>query len=124
MDVRDRVHPASQDSVCPRHNELKSIGIHYRPAINNGVGYRFVLGCQQPDYYKGRGRAGPGYNSNGSGQCVVGSVHFYHLQADEVPSLRKMVSLEQLRSALKSKRSDAVSIDRYWVASFFNFVEK
>ena len=93
MDIRDRVHSASQDSsrlnslAASRlnHNESKRINTHYRPAINNGVGYRLVLGCQQPDCYKGRGGAGPGYNSSGFGQCVVGSVHFYYLRADEVP---------------------------------------
>ncbi len=93
MNIRDRVRSASQDSLCLNslaasrlnHNELKRINTCYRPATHNGVGYRFVLGCQQPDCYKGRGRAGPEYNSNGFGQCVVGSVHFYHLRADEVP---------------------------------------
>ena len=98
MNIRDRVHLALQDSLCLNslavlcrsHNELKHIGTYYRPAINNGVGPRFVLGCQPPDCYKGRAHA-----------------------ADEVPFLRKTVSLEQLRSALKPKRSDSVSVDRY-----------
>ena len=57
------VHFASQDSLVPEfvgglclsHNELKSIDTYYRLAINNGVGHRFVLGCQTPDCYKGRG---------------------------------------------------------------------
>ena len=121
MNIRDRVHLAPQDSLCLNsltvsrlnHNELKHIGTYYRPATNNGVGSGFVLGGQQPDCYKGRGHAGHADASDGFRKRVVGGIHFYHLQADEVPSLRKMVSLEQLRSALKSKRSDSVSVDRY-----------
>lgn len=117
MNTRDRVHSASQDSLCLNslavsrlnHNELKCIDTYYQPALNNDVGYRFVLGCQQPDCYKGSGRAGPGYNSNGFGKCVVGGIHLYHLRADEIPLPAKESSPQKLRSALKSKRSDAVS---------------
>lgn len=93
MNIRDRVHSASQDYLCLNslavsrlnHNDSKRVGTHYRPAINNGVDYRFLLGCQQPDYYKGRGRAGPGNHSNGFRKRVVEGVHFYHLRADKVP---------------------------------------
>jgi len=121
MNIRDRVHLASQDSLCLNslavsrlnHNELKRIGTYSRPAINNGVGHRFVLGCQQPDCYKGWGHAGHVDESNGFGKRAVGGVYFHPLQADVVPSLWKMVSLEQLRSALKSKSSDSVSVDGY-----------
>lgn len=121
MNIRDRVHTASQDSLCLNllavlclsHNELKHIDTYCRSVINNGVGYRFVLGCQQPDCYKGTGRAGPGNNNNGFRKRVAAGVHFHQLQADEVPSLQKMVSLERLRLALKSKRSGSVSVDRY-----------
>ena len=91
MNIRDRVHFAPQDSLCLNslavsrlnHNELKRIGTYYRPAINNGVGHRFVLGCQQPDCYKGRGHGAE--DSDGFKKCVVGGIHFYHLRADEVP---------------------------------------
>ena len=88
MNIRDRVHFTLQDSLCPSHNALKSIGTYRQPAINNGVGYRFVLGCQQPDCsgcYKGRGYAGHANDSNGFGKRVVGGVHFHPLRADEVP---------------------------------------
>ena len=112
MSIRDRVHPASQDSVSLNslailrldNSELTSIGTYYRLAINNGVGRRSMLGCQKPGCYKGRGRAGPGNNSNGFGRRAVGGVHFHQLRADAVPFLRKMVILERLRSALKSKK--------------------
>ena len=93
MNIRDRVHLAPQDSLCLNslavsrlnHNELKHIGTYYRPAINNGVGSGFVLGGQQPDCYKGRGHAGHADASDGFRKRVVGGIHFYHLQADEVP---------------------------------------
>ena len=85
MNIRDRVHSVSQDSLCLNYNELKSIDTHYRPALNNGVSYRFVLGCQQPDCSKGRGHAGHSEDSNGLRKCVVGGVHSYHLRADEAP---------------------------------------
>ncbi len=86
MNIRDRVHSASQDSLCLNssavlrlsHNELKRIGTHYRPALNNGVGHRFVLGCQQPDRSKGRGHAEYADDHNGFKRCIVGSVHSYH----------------------------------------------
>ena len=117
MNTRHCVHSISQDPVCLnslavlclRHNELKSIGTYYRPITNNGVGYWFVLGCQQPDCYKGRGHAGHTDDSNSFRNRVVGGVHFHQLQADEMPSLRKMVILKRLRSALQSKKSDSVS---------------
>lgn len=90
MNIRDRVHSASQDSLCLNslavsrlnHNELKRIGTYSQPVTNNGVGRRFVLGCQQSDCYKGRGHA---EDSDGFKKCVVGGIHFYHLRADEVP---------------------------------------
>ena len=93
MNIRDRVHLASQDSLCLNslavsrlnHNELKRIGTYSRPVINNGVGHRFVLGCQQPDCYKGRGHAGHVDESNGFGKRAVGGVHFHRLRADVVP---------------------------------------
>lgn len=93
MNIRDRVHLASQDSLCLNslavsrlnHNELKRIGTYARPVINNGVGHRFVLGCQQPDCYKGWGHAGHVDESNGFGKRAVGSVHFHRLRADVVP---------------------------------------
>ncbi len=109
MNIRDRVHFTPQDSLCPSHNALKSIGTYRRPAINNGVDYRFVLGCQKPDCYKGTEHAGHTDERNGFGKHVVGSVHFHPLQADEVPSQRKMVSLKRLKSALQLKKSDSVS---------------
>ena len=117
MNTRRCVHFASQDSVSLNslavlrldNNELKSIDTYYRLAINNGVGHRFVLGCQTPDCYKGRGHARHRNDSNGFGKRVVGGIHFYQLQADEEPILWKTVILERLRSALKSKRSDSVS---------------
>ncbi len=92
MNIRDRVHLASQDSLCLNslavsrlnHNEL-NIGTYSRPVINNGVGHRFVLGCQQPDCFKGRGHAGHVDESNGFGKRAVGGVHFHRLQADVVP---------------------------------------
>ena len=121
MNIQDRVHLAPQDSLCLNsltvlcwsHNELKRIGTYYRPTINNDVGYGFVLGDQQPDCYKGRGHPGHADDSAGFKKRVVGRIHFYPLRAGEVPSPQKMISLEQLRSALKSKRSDSVSVDRY-----------
>ena len=121
MNIRDRVHLASQDSLCLNslavsclnHNELKRIGTYSQPVINNGVGHRFVLGCQQPDCYNGKGHAGHVDENNGFGKRAVGGVHFYRLRADVVPPLWKMVSLEQLRSALKSKSSDSVFVDGY-----------
>ena len=90
MNIRDRVHLALQDSLCLNslavlcrsHNELKHIGTYYRPAINNGVGPRFVLGCQPPDCYKGRAHAD---DNDSFRKCIVGGIHSYHLQADEVP---------------------------------------
>ena len=85
MNIRDRVHSASQDSLCLNYNELKSIGTYYQPATNNDVDHRFVLGCQQSDCSTGWGHAGHSEDSNGFGKCVVGGVHFYHLRADEVP---------------------------------------
>ena len=85
MNIRDRVHFAPQDPLCLNYNELKCIGIHYRPVLNNGVGHWFVLGCQQSDCSNGRGHAGHRDDSNGFGKCVVGGVYFYHLRADEVP---------------------------------------
>lgn len=85
MNIRDRVHSVSQDSLRLNHNELKSIGTYYRPALNNGVGYRFVLGCQQPDCSKGWVHAGHSDDSNSLRKCVVGGVDSYHLRADEVP---------------------------------------
>lgn len=93
MNIRDRVHLASQDSLCLNplailrldNNALKRIGTDSRPVINNGVGHRFVLGCQQPDCYKGWGHAGHVDESNGLGKRAVGGVHFHRLQADVVP---------------------------------------
>ena len=85
MNIRDRVYFTPQGSLCLSHNEFKSIGTYYRPVINNGVGHRFRLGCQQPGCYKGRGHAGHADDSNGFWKCVVGSVYFHQLQADEVP---------------------------------------
>ena len=93
MNTRRCVHFASQDSVSLNslavlrldNNELKSIDTYYRLAINNGVGHRFVLGCQTPDCYKGRGHAEHRNDSNGFGKRVVGGIHFYQLQADEEP---------------------------------------
>ena len=93
MNIRDRVHLALQDSLCLNslavlrlsHNESKCIGTYYRPTINNGVGHRFVLGCQQPDCYKGRGHVGHADDSVGFRKCVIGGVHFHQLRADEVP---------------------------------------
>ena len=93
MNIRDRVHLASQDSLClnslavsrPNHNESKRIGTYSRPVINNGVGHWFVLGCQQPECYKGRGHAGHVDESNGFGKRAVGGVYFHPLQADVVP---------------------------------------
>ena len=90
MNVRDRVHSASQDSLCLNslavsglnHNELKRIGTYYRPVINNGVGPRFVLGCQQPGCYKGRGHAD---DSEDFKKCVIGGAYFHQLRVDEVP---------------------------------------
>ena len=93
MNTRRCVHFASQDSLCLNslavlclsHNELKSIDTYYRLAINNGVGHRFVLGCQTPDCYKGWGHAEHRNDSNSFGKRVVGGVYFYLLRADEVP---------------------------------------
>ena len=85
MNIRDRVHSVLQDPLCLSYNELKSIGTYYRPAINNGVGHRFVLECQQSDCSNGWGHAGHSDESNGFGKCVVGGDHFHQLRADEVP---------------------------------------
>ena len=85
MNIRDRIHFTPQGSLCLSHNELTHTGTYYRPAINNGVGHRFGLGCQQPDCYKGRGYAGHADDSNGFGKRDVGGVHFPPLQTDEVP---------------------------------------
>ena len=59
MNTRHCVHFASQGSIGSdslalsrlSNNELTSIGIYYRLAVNNGVVCWFVLGHQQPDYY-------------------------------------------------------------------------
>ena len=93
MNIRDRVHLASQDSLCLNplvilrldNNASKRIGTYSRPIINNGVGHRFVLGCQQPDCFKGRGHAGHVDESNGFGKRAVDGVHFQRLRADVVP---------------------------------------
>ena len=93
MNIRDRVHLASQGFLCLNsltvsrlsHNELKGISTHYRPVLNNGVGPRFVLGCQQPDCCKGRGHAGYLDDSNSLRKCVVGGAHFHQLLTDELP---------------------------------------
>ena len=92
MNIRDRVHLALQDSLCLNslavlrlsHNESKCIGTYCQSAINNGVVHRFVMGCQQPDCYKGRGHAGHADESNGFGKPVLESVHFHPLRVDEV----------------------------------------
>lgn len=93
MNIRDRVHFAPQDFLCLNslavlrlsHNELKSIGTYYRPGLNNGVGPRFVLGCQQPDCSKGRGHTGHSDDSNSLRKCVVGGAHFHQRLTDELP---------------------------------------
>jgi len=93
MNIRDRVHFAPQDPLCFNslavsrlsHNELKCIGTYYRPVLNNGVSYRFVLGCQQPDCSKGRGHARHSDDSNSLRKCVVGGAHFHQLLTDELP---------------------------------------
>ena len=121
MNIRDRVHFISQDSLCLNslavsrlnHNELKRVSTHCRLAINNGVSHRFLLGCQQPDCSQGRGRAGPGKNSNCFGKRVVEGVHFHHLRVDEVPLPAEDSKPRTIEVGLKSKRSGAVSVDRY-----------
>ena len=125
MNIRDRVHSASQDFLCLNslavsrlnHNESKRIGTYYQPAINNGVGHRFVLGCQTPDCYKGRGHARHRNDSNGFGKRVVGGIHFYQLQADEEPhpvedgnprTVEVGVKIKKKRLSVESK-----IVDRY-----------
>lgn len=93
MDIRDCVHLASQGSLCLNllailcldNNTTKRIDTYSRPATNNGVGHRFVLGCQQIDCYKGRGYAGHVDACNGFGKRAVDSAHFHRLRTDKVP---------------------------------------
>ena len=90
MNTRDRVHFASQDSVSLNSlailrlndDEYRSIGTHYRLAITNGVGRRFVLRCQKPDCYKETGRAGPRNHSDGLGKRVAVAGDFYQLRSE------------------------------------------
>ena len=91
MNIRARVHFASQDYVGLNslailrldNNELTSIGTCYRLATTNDVGRRFVLGCQKPGCYRGKGRAGSGNNSNGLRKRVA--VDQLRVSAEHVP---------------------------------------
>ena len=125
MNIRDRVHFVLQDSfrlnslaiLCLSHNELKSIDTYCRLAINNGVGYQCALGCQQPDFYNGKGDTGYVEDSNGFGKRVATGFYFRQLQAANVSSAAEDSNPQKLRSALQSKRSDSVSdqvfVDRH-----------
>ena len=114
MNIRDRVHFASEDyvglnSLAALHldnNELTSINTCYRLAITNGVGCQLVLGCQKPDCYNRRGRAGPEDNSNGLGKRVAVVIYFYQLQVSEahVPVEDSDPQMVKVRVKIEKKR--------------------
>ncbi len=125
MNTRHCVHFASQDSVrlnsltvlYLRHNELKSISTYHRLTINNDVGYRFVLGCQQPDCSTGRVPVVRVDDRNSFGKCVVGGVHFHQLRADKIPFFVEDGNPQTVEVGVKiEKKRPSVgsgSIDRY-----------
>ena len=125
MNTRDRVHFASQSSVCLNslsilhldNNELMSVGAVYRLVINNGVGCRFVLRHQQPGCYKGKGGAVHPDNRGGFGKRIAVDIYFYRLRADGVPLPVEDSNSQIVQVCLKSKRSDSVSdqmfVDRH-----------
>ena len=133
MNTGHCVHFASQGSMELNslsilhlsNNKLTSVSIYYRLAIDNAVICWFVLGDPQPDYYTGEGCTVPWGGRNGFGKRVAAGVYFYQLRADDVPSLRKMVILKRLRSALKSKRSDSMSDQKLLIGiGFFLFCQQ
>lgn len=121
MNTRDRVHFASQSSVCLNslsilhldNDELMSSGAYDRLAINNVVVRRFVLRHQQPDYYIGKGGAVHPDNRSVFGERVAVGIYCYRLPADEVLLPMEDSNPQIVKVCLKSKRSDSVSDQKF-----------